>query len=208
MKLPALRHPLICLILVVGIALGATRPADQLDSNTARSLLQTILGGDLKKNQVVIKSIKSESSDSPIVEAQIETAYRFSREGKSWKIAEVRLGDRQWESLELIETAIKAEKSRRTQALLQRIGESLETFRVAQGAQGGYVVASDFDKMLDQLAPRFLNPVVRMDFWGSLLSYDGSANAYKLASPGPDMKPGTADDLVVEKNARSREAGK
>lgn len=203
MRLPALRQSLISVILAVGIALGAKPPADHLDANTARSLLQTILGSDLKKNQIVIKNIKSESSDNPIVEAQVETAYRFSRDGKGWKIADVRLGDRQWESLELIETAVKAEKSRRTQALLQRIGESLESFRTSQGSQGGYIVAGDFDKMLDQLAPRFLNPVVRLDFWGSPLTYDGSANAYKLASPGPDLKPGTADDLVVEKSASS-----
>jgi hypothetical protein len=199
MKVPALRHTPIALILVIGVAFAANSAGDQLDANTARSLIQTILGGELRKNQVVIKSIKSESGDTPIVEAQVETAYRFLRDGKGWKIAEIRLGDRHWESFELIDTAIRTEKTKRTQALLQKIGDSLESFRSSQGSQGGYVIASDFDKMLDQLAPRFLNPVVRLDFWGSPLTYEGGPQSYRLASAGPDAQPGTSDDLVLEK---------
>ena len=94
--------------------LRAGAAADELDLKTARTLLQTILGSDLKKEQIQVKSIKSGGS----VEAQIETTFRFAREGKEWKIAEVRLGDKHWESIELVEEAIKREKARRTQVFL------------------------------------------------------------------------------------------
>ena len=123
MRFPALIPTLIGLTLVAGIAVTATPSADQLNASTARSLIQTILGSDFKKDQVVVKSIKSASGDTPIVEAQVETAYRFSRDGRGWKVAEVRLGDRHWESVELVDEAIRREKARRTQALLDRIGE-------------------------------------------------------------------------------------
>jgi len=188
MKLTAL----VLLLLVVGGALlrvGAA--ADELDLKTARTLLQSILGSDFKKEQIQVKSMKS----GGLVEAQIETTFRFAREGKEWKIAEVRLGDRHWESIELVEEAIKREKARRTQVLLGDIASRIESYR---GANGGYIEAENFDKLLDKLSPRFLNPIVRFDLWGEPLTYEGNQSVYKLASAGPDGKPGTGDDIVVQ----------
>ena len=188
--------PAILLLLVIAtvalVKAGAT--ADELDLKTARSLLQTILGSDLKKEQVQVKTIKS-GSDSAMVEAQVETAFRFVREGKGWKIAEVRLGDKHWESLELVEEALRREKARRTQALLDQIASRIESYR---GAHGGYVDADNFDKLLDKLSPQFLNPIVRFDHWGEPLNYEGTQSRFKLTSAGPDGKSGTGDDIVVE----------
>jgi hypothetical protein len=188
MKLMAI---VLLVLIAAGALVGAGAAADELDLKTARTLLQTILGSDFKKEQIQVKNIKS----GGLVEAQIETTFRFAREGKEWKIAEVRLGDRHWESIELVEEAIKREKARRTQALLGEIASRIESYR---GAHGSYVEADSFDKLLDKLSPQFLNPIVRFDLWGEPLSYEGNQSTYKLASAGPDGKPGTADDIVVE----------
>jgi hypothetical protein len=167
--------------------------ADNIPAGEARSLLQHLFGAEFKKNQIVIKKVGSGSD--PIVEAQIETAFRFERDGRDWKIAEMRLGDRQWESVELINDAIKKEKTRRTAAMLQKVASSLDSYHEAKG---GYVVAEEFVKLLDELAPRYLGPIVQFDYWGTPLRYRGGASSYRLASSGPDRTPDTPDDVVVE----------
>ena len=40
--------------------------------------------------------------------------------------------------------------------------------------------------------------VLRLDAWSHEFTYNGNATAYRLASGGPDGKPGTPDDIVVE----------
>lgn len=172
--------------------------ADSLSAGDARALLQRIVGADFKKNQVQIKKIGSGGGGGTLVDAQIETAFRFVREGREWKVAEVRLGDRQWESLELIDEAIKREKTRRTAAVLDKVATSLDAYRSAKGA---YVVADNFTKLLDELAPRYFGPIVQFDLWGTPFRYQGQASHYRLASSGPDKVADTADDLVVETGA-------
>jgi hypothetical protein len=167
--------------------------ADTISAGDARSLLQHIFGADFKKDQITIKKVGSGSD--PIVEAQIETAFRFVRDGRDWKVAEMRLGDRQWESIDLINEAIKKEKTRHTQAMLQKVAESLASYHEAKG---GYVAAEEFVKLLDELAPRYLGPIVHFDDWGTPLRYRGNASSYRLASSGPDRAPDTPDDVVIE----------
>ena len=74
-------------------------PPAGLDVKRIRELLQHLAGADLKPAQVEIKSISpGTGSDNTVVEARVETAYRFQRESGEWKVAEIRLGDRHWES--------------------------------------------------------------------------------------------------------------
>jgi hypothetical protein len=172
------------------------RAAGSLSSSEARLLLQRVFGAELKSDQIRIKSIKpGAAGENVIVEAQIETAFRFTRAGRDWRIAEVRLGDRQWESMDLIDEAIKRERARRTVGLLEKVAEGIEGYR---RARGGYVVADSFTKLLDEIAPRYLSPIVEFDRWGTPLSYQGSATRYRLSSAGPDRLPGTGDDLIME----------
>jgi hypothetical protein len=42
--------------------------------------------------------------------AQVETAYRVVRDKNEWRVADIRLGDRHWESFELIEEAVRRER--------------------------------------------------------------------------------------------------
>ncbi len=187
------------LVLVAGACFGSgwilAEVADSLSAGEARVLLQHIGGADFKKNQIQIKKIGSGIGDGAIVDAQIETAFRFVHEGRDWKVAEIRLGDRQWESLELLDEAVRREKTRRTVAVLEKVAGSLDAYRRAKGA---YVVAEEFVKLLDELAPGYVSPIVELDLWGTPLRYRGAAAAYRLASAGPDRVPDTPDDLVLE----------
>ncbi|MBS1788748.1 MAG: type II secretion system protein GspG [Acidobacteria bacterium] len=190
------------LVLIIVISLAAmtgvwaiTSAADTLSVKQARELLQHLAGANLSKDQVQIKKIESGFGGNVIVEAQIETSFRVKKEKSGWQIEEVRLGDRQWESFELVEEAIKREKARRTMALLQKLADGLAAY---QKANGQYAVTEEISELLDFLSPRYMSVAPRFDLWGKEFEYRGTASNYSLFSAGPDGKKGTSDDLVVE----------
>jgi hypothetical protein len=185
------------LLLLMVSALLLAKSNGALDAAHAREMLRHLGGGELPKAQVRIKSIQSGVTGSDaIVEAQIETAYRFARTDEGWKLAEVRLGDRQWESVELITEAVRREKIRRTTLIMQHLAAGLETLRRERGA---YVVAEEIVKLLDQLPPQYAS--ARDDLWGNPFIYRGTASGYQLISAGPDQQSGTGDDLIIENGA-------
>lgn len=184
----------VCLAAMTGVW-AITSAAETLSVKQARDLLQHLAGANLNKNQVQIKKIESGFGGSAIVEAQIETSFRVKKEKSGWQIAEVRLGDRQWESFELIEEAIKREKVRRTTALLQKLADGLTAY---QKERGQFAATDEITELLDYLSPRFLSAAPRFDLWGKEFEYRGSASSYRLSSAGPDGKKGTKDDLSIE----------
>jgi hypothetical protein len=192
----------ISLMAVAGV-FWAVSAAETISVRQARELLQHLAGANLPKDQVQIKKIES-GSGGAIVEAQIETAFRVQKEKDGWRIAEVRLGDRQWESFELIEEAVKREKVRRTTALLNRFADGLKAY---QQERGQYVAAEKIGELLDFLSPRYIAAPPPFDLWGRPLEYRGSAAGYRLTSAGPDGKSGTEDDLVLENGVMKSETG-
>lgn len=198
--------PVLILLLLFAMALAcgtrtATRvpagtPPAGLDVARIRQLLQTVAGANLKKQQVEIKSIANGvGGDNAVVEARLETAFRFARASGAWQVAEIRLGDQQWESIELIETALRREKERRTTGLLRRVADGLEAYRREKGQ---FVPTDDFGVLLDHLSPRYLGDPLRFDWWGTQFVYRGTAAGYQLLSAGADRKTGTKDDLIIE----------
>jgi hypothetical protein len=180
----------VCLLVAVAVA------ADIIGARQARELIQNIAGANLKKEQVQIKNISGGiGSGGVIVEAQVETAFRLTKDKDGWRIAEVRLGDRQWESFELIEEAVRREKIRRTNALLKQLADGLAAYR---SERGQFVATDDIAELLDFISPRYLKTPQRFDLWGKQFEYRGSATGYRLHSSGPDRKSGTRDDLIVE----------
>lgn len=183
--------------LMVLLALGTLGAADKPSVLKVRELLQTLGGANWKPEQVEIKKISPGFGEgNAIVEAQIETAFRLEKPKKGdWRVAEIRLGDQQWESFELFQEAVCREKMRRTNITLQQLAATLAAYK---NAHGQYVVADTIVALLDQLAPEYITLVERRDLWGEELQYRGTATTYRLSSRGPDRKPGTADDLIVE----------
>ena len=203
--MPTLLRFSLCLLVGLLCAACATRStgrvpvannASGLSLNEARALLQHLGGADWSRNQVELKSLSNGvGSDNAVVEARLETAFRLSKKDGAWRVAEIRLGDRQWESLELIEIAVRREKERRTAGLLQRLADGLQAY---QRAQGQYPASDEIGALLDYLAPRYLGDPLRFDWWGTQFSYRGTATSYRLSSAGHDRQNGTSDDIAIE----------
>jgi hypothetical protein len=169
--------------------------ARELGSREAREGIAEAVGLD-KADRVQIKSISAGMGGQAVVEARIEAAFRFQQDKEGmWRAVEVRTGDRQWESIELLHTAINKEKVLRTTADLRTLATALEAFRRERGF---YIAADTNSALVDNLAPNYLSPIIRLDAWSREFEYKGTESGYRLASLGPDGKPNTGDEVIIE----------
>jgi hypothetical protein len=185
-------------VLMIALALAmvwAVAFARELGAREAREKITAALGLD-KPDRVRIKTISAGMGGEAIVEAQLEVAFRFTtdKEG-NWKAADVSAGDRRWESLELIQTAVRKEKTLRTTAEMRTLATALEAFRRERGF---YVEADTNSALSDNLAPKYMNTIIRLDAWSHEFEYKGNRTSYRLASFGPDGKPNTGDEIIFE----------
>jgi hypothetical protein len=188
------RSRVVIFIALILSLIGVAAIARELGAREAREIIARSLGLD-KADNVHIKNISRTGSDA-IVEAQFEAAFRFTsdKDGK-WQAVEVRTGDRTLESIELIRTAIQKEKTLRTSADLRTLATALEAFRRDNGS---YVEAGNCSALIDNLTPKYLPSVIRLDAWSREFDYKGESASYRLASLGADGKAGTGDDIVFE----------
>lgn len=190
------RHARASLVLALMISsIWAVAFARELGSREAREKIALALGLE-GRDQVRIKNISAGMGGDYVVEATIDAAVRFTKDksGK-WQPVEIRAGDRKWESIELLQSAINKEKSLRTASDMRAIATALESFRRERGY---YVVAESNAALIDNLMPSYLRSVIRLDAWSRELDYKGEAGSYRLASAGADGVAGTADDIVIE----------
>jgi len=186
--------PALVMIALALSFIGVAAVARDLGAREAREKIALALGLE-RPDDVRIKNISASGGDA-IVQAQFNATFRLTtdKEGK-WQAVEVRTGDRRWESIELIQTAIAKEKTLRTTAELRTVANALEAYHRDGGA---YVTAETGSALMDNLAPRYLTSVIRLDAWSRELAYKGTAARYRLASLGADGKPDTGDDIVIE----------
>src|SRR5262250_175859 len=152
--------------------------ADDISVKQARELIQNIAGANLTQDQVRIKNISSGvGGGGVIVEAQIETAFRITKDKDGWRITEARLGAGQWESFELIEEALRREKIRRTNDLMKQIADGIEAYK---NERGQFMETEKIGELLDFLSPRYLKAPRRFDLWGEEFEFRGSAANYRL----------------------------
>jgi ribonuclease HI len=184
---------LISILLLSALALVAA--ADELSPGQARKLIANMAGIKLPSNAVRVREVSLLGS-SAVVVAQVETAFRFVKgdDGK-WRIAEIRTGDNRWEDLDMLVRALNTEKSARARAEMETLSTALEAFRRERGF---YVVAKDERTLVDQLSPRYLARIVRVDPWQRPYLYEGTTSSFTLRSAGADGKENTPDDIVVQ----------
>jgi hypothetical protein len=194
--LKSAKAKLIVLGLGVGVSLlGVAAVARELGAREARHVIAEALGLDTA-DRVHIKLVSVGAGGEAVVEATVTAAFHMkSDKSGKWVVSEVRTGDRNWESLELIETAVKKEKILRTTADMRTLAAALEAFRKERGT---YVPAKTGAALVDNLAPAYLDKIVRLDAWSHEFQYDGTEIGYRLTSLGPDGKSGTGDEIVIE----------
>ena len=184
------------LVAAFGFVITATRAAGDLTPKEARRLIARMAGIQLPSDAVRIKDV-SAMGNSATVTAQVETAFKFDKgsDGK-WRVAEIRTGDRRWEDVDMLVKAVNVEKAARARAELESIATALEAFRRERGS---YLESKSEATLIDNLSPRFLKNIIRVDPWHQPYEYEGTRTSFVLRSAGPDEKPNTADDVVVSR---------
>jgi hypothetical protein len=195
---PAFGLIAVCLLL----ALAYGEAAGDLTPKEARKLIANMAGIKLPSDAVRVREVSMLGS-SALVVAQVETAFRFNKgdDGK-WRVAEIRTGDNRWEDVEMLVRAVNTEKVERARAEMETLATALEAFRRERGF---YVVAKGESVLVDQLNPRYLARIVRIDPWHKPYLYEGTRDAYTLRSAGADGKENTADDIVRDEGGGMRD---
>lgn len=171
-----------------------TSAAGDLSPKEARKLIARLAGIELPSDAVRVKEVSS-SGNSAIVVAQVETAFRLVKGDKDkWRVTEIRTGDRRWEDLDTLMRALNAEKTLRARAELESIATALKSFHRERGF---YPEAKNEATLIDNLNPRYLARIIRIDPWHKPYEYTGSRDSFVLRSTGPDEKPDTPDDVTV-----------
>jgi len=184
------------IVLACALVITSTRAAGDLTPKEARRLIARMAGIQLPSDAVRIKEVSAMGNSATVV-AQVETAFRFDKGGDGkWRVTEIRTGDRRWEDVDMLVKALNAEKTARARAELESIAAALESFRRERGF---YVEAKTEAALIDNLNPRYLSRVIRIDPWHRPYEYEGTRTSFVLRSDGPDEKPNTADDVTISR---------
>jgi hypothetical protein len=185
-----------CLLLICSFFLSACTSA-RLSQDEARKRIAAIGQSSLVPDAIEIRRIVSQSDTSAIAESTVTLAFQFKRAtaNAEWRIEAVRLGDRDWISLDELLAAINDGRRRTTSQSMQQLTDAIEKYR---SANGSLPTSKDIVTLTDQLYPRYMNMLVREDGWGHPFIYEVTGNSFRLVSGGADGRPGTADDVVVQ----------
>jgi hypothetical protein len=189
-------------VCAAGAAEGAEAGGVESDPNVreVRCLLAQLFGVQLPSDAIRVKSISPlalGNAPSAVVEAQVDLAFRLVRgTDRKWRVTKMGTGGNQWADVEAIVAGINERKRARALEELNALAAALEAFR---SERGFYVAAKTESALVDQLNPRYLPRVIRIDPWRKPYQYEGTRDVYVLRSNGADGQPNTADDVVVKK---------
>jgi hypothetical protein len=192
-----------CLLLVGLLALSACTGA-RLSHDEARRKIAEIGRSNLIPDAIEIRRIISQTGTQAVAEATITLAFQFRRDNPDaeWRIQAVRLGDREWISLDELLAGIDEGRRRTTLAAMQKLAEAVEKYRARNGSLPN---ARDIVGLTDILHPQYMNELVREDGWGKPIIYEVTAQGtFRLISGGPDGRHGTPDDIVITSGASSQ----
>src|SRR5215813_13275961 len=187
---------LVVIVVACFLAMTRTLAAGDLTPKEARRLIARMAGIQLPSDAVRIKDVSSLGNSATVV-AQVETAFRFEKGGDGkWRVAEIRTGDRRWEDVDTLVKALNVEKTSRARAELESIATALESYRREHGS---YLESKTEGALIDNLNPRYISTIIRVDPWHQPYEYEGTRTSFVLRSNGPDGKPNTPDDVIVTK---------
>jgi hypothetical protein len=102
-----IRSALVVPVLVCGILYSYAAAATDLSPKQARKVMTRIPGFELKSSAVRVKSIATSSASTAELSAEIRTVFKFETDkAGNWRVGEIRTGQDQWESIDLIANAV------------------------------------------------------------------------------------------------------
>ncbi len=169
-----------------------------LSKNAARAIIANSPVTNFDKKDVFIEGITQVSSNEALVEASVKAAFRLEKVHGEWVIREVRLGERPWENLQDILTALEAVKTEETRKMLETIAAAIAQYWLKNGSLPAF---KDYVALSDKLNPDYLTPLIRLDAWRRPLAAQlVGSNTIRLSSAGPDGKFGTPDDIELTRS--------
>jgi hypothetical protein len=104
----------------------------ELKKSDAQKLIAALSLLELNKGAVTVKEITSDAS-SATINAAVKMGFRYERDAKgAWRVAEVRVGERQWEDFDLLARAAGADRVARARDALDSVAAELEELSVAK----------------------------------------------------------------------------
>ena len=188
------------LLLVGCLALSACTAA-RLSHDEARRKIAEIGRSNLIPDAIEIRRIVSQTDTQAIAEATITLAFQFKRDNPEaeWRIQAVRLGDREWISLDELLAGINEGRRRTTSDAMRKLADAVEKYRARNGSLPD---ARDIVGLTDILHPQYMNELVREDGWGKPITYEVTGQGtFRLISDGADGRRGTPDDIVLTSGA-------
>src|SRR5262249_19171935 len=146
-------------VLLIGcIALSACSSA-RLSHDEVRRKIAEIGQSSLVPDAIEIRRIVSQTDTSAIAEATATLAFQFKRTNSTaeWRIEAVRLGDRDWVSLDELVAAVNEGRRRTTFNALQQLAEATERYRAANGSLPS---AHDIVELTDTLYPTYMKVLI------------------------------------------------
>jgi len=186
-----MRHALLLLFIMLSGCSGA-----RLSSDEARKKITEIGSSGLIPESVEIRRVVSQNDTEVIAETTVALAFQFRRTNAStpWRVAAVRLGDRDWISLDELLAAINEGRRRETIAAMEKLAAGIANYRRSNGT---IPVAADIVVLTDMLHPQYMSDLVRTDGWGHPIRYQVAGATYRMTSDGPDGVQGSSDDIVL-----------
>ena len=197
-----LMKPALFLVLIGCFALPACTSA-RLSHDEARKKIAAIGQSTLVPDAIEVRRIVSQTDTTAIAESTVTLAFQFKRPNANaeWHIEAVRLGDRDWVSLDELIAAMNEGRRRTTTQAMQQLADGIEKYRSTNGT---LPTARDIVSLTDTLYPDYMKVLVREDGWGHPVTYETIGNSgFRLASPGADGRRGTPDDIVIENSRAS-----
>ena len=183
-----------CLTLLAAWISGCS--SARLSHDEARKRIAEIGNASLVPESIQIQRIVSQSDKNAIAETSVALAFEFQRDKASdpWRIAAVRMGDRDWVGVDEIIAAVNESRRRKTLESFQKLAAGISVFEQRTGAAPK---ASDIVSLTDLLHPAYMADLVRLDAWGHPIRYEVLGTRFRLSSDGADGVRGTADDLLL-----------
>jgi hypothetical protein len=179
--------------LLFSILLSTGCASRSIDNNLARARIVEIPQASLEKEDVQVLKVTRIGGSEAIAETRLKTAFRLEKVKDEWIVREVRIGNGQWEKIGNLSAALEALKIDETKQMLERIADAIRKYREGTGNPP---VFKDYITLSDQLSPKYLTPLIRLDSWRHPFWAERTeTGAIILLSTGPDGRLATADDI-------------